>query len=359
MPQINCLKRKMHEIGEGYYVKFQGIHIYYGIVASISKSTVGVQIDKCDKRNDYPPGLIIYIDRRQILQVYSPKIVSHLTPRLALKHLWKDFIFREVKVTKCNNLLHVDYHYVGKTGFEKVKRFRNLQDAETNISTDYHTNIVPSYGEYFGFTTDKALRNNDNYYDKEIFFSKKCYSELDWSNKPTGDFVTEDRWFNNQPPRSDSLVCGIVENGEKGLFYRKWFVCSPEFLTLWTMVCDPGDSSLYKSEVRNWNSNTWNSWHTNRLDKKKKVKDLDELMKELDTSFYSIDMKLSLEEKRRKFLTHNLERAALYYPNRYKQVAEILFSKGFLKSEEEFPEYQNEFQRKLLKNIMWSKRVVV
>lgn len=357
------------ETHEGDYVKLKGERyydennqkkntIYYGTILDVSRTGfLGVKIDENDKRNDYPLGLTVYIDRRQVLQVYSAKIVQHLSPRLALKNIWSDFVFREVKISKCNNLMHVEYRYIGKIGFEKVKRFHSLEQAYSNVSPEYHSNVVPCYADFFGFTTIKAVRNNDNYYDREIFFSKKCYCELDWSNNPTGDFMLNERGFNNESPLPDTLICGIVENGEKGLFYRKWFICSKEFLTLWTMVCDPGDSSLSETVYHEVDPQSWN-----RIEKpKKRPKDLDKLMKELDTSFYSVNLKLDLKERRRKYMSHNLERAALYYPNRYKQIADILFSKNLSKnlskSEEFHLEDLTKFQKKLIKNILWSKRV--
>lgn len=377
------------EINEGDYVKFKGIKnqkdlldeeseelfknekfkysTYFGKIVDISRTEyVGVQLDANDKRLDYPLGLTIYIDQRQILQVYSPTVVEHLTPRLALKHLWKNFIFREVKTTKCSNLLYVEYRYISKVGFERVKRFPSIEEAYSNISYEYHKNIVPCYEDYYGFTTEKSIRNNDNYYDKEIFFSKKCYSELDWSKNPTGDFLVNERGFNNERPSAGQLICGIVENGEKGLFFRKWFVCSREFLTLWTMVCDPTDLSLTENPRISFFDPANNDW--NKIEKnKRRVKDFSKLLKDLDTSSYSVDLKTDLTERRRKHLTHNLERAALYYPNKYKQIAEIIFSRGSLsKSENSISEYSDDFiqsytsfQKKLIRNILWPKKVIV
>lgn len=360
-----------NDISEGDYVKFKKIktddffkeNIYHGIVLEISRTGyIGIRIDENDKTNDYPLGLTIYIDKRQILQVYSHKLVNHLTPRLSLKNIWKDFIFREVKVTKCNNLLYSEYRYIGKTGFEKIKRFKDMNTAYSNISTEYHHNIIPCYEEYFGFTNDKAIRNNDHYYDREIFFSKKCYCELDFSQNPTADFMTSERGFNPEPPLTDSLICGIVENGEKGLFYRKWFICSYEFLTLWTMVCQPNDASLCEPTVSEINEENWKEYNKKV---KRKVKDLDKLIKELDTNHYSVNLKLELKERKKKYFSYNLERAALYFPNRYKQIAKILFRNNMLKSEESYSEDTEKidkytsFQKRFLKNIMWPKKIKI
>lgn len=343
--------------------------IYMGKIIDASIiGYLGVLIDCNDKKLDYPIDSKIYIDRRSVLQIYPAKYVQYITPRLALKHLWKDFIFREVKTSKCNSLLYVEYRYISNTGFERIKKFSSLKDAYANVPLEYHKNIVAYYDDYFGFTTSKSLRDNDSYYDKEIFFSKKCYCELDWSSSPTGDFRHE-KGTNLIPPDPNSLICGIVENGEKGLFFRKWFVCSKEFLTLWTMVCAPKDPSLSKqSPVINEDVSKWMKkekiWmKRDKNDKpKKKIKDFDTLLAELDTSCYSVDMKLSLAEKRRKFKVYNLEKCALYFPTRYKQIAQVLFYRDFddekSGNSEDLLGEQTDFQRKLLRNILWSKRVM-
>ena len=340
-----------------------------------------VHIDQNDKRLHYPIGLPIYIDRRSVLQIYHKKHLDYLTPRLALKHLWKDLIFREVKTTKYNKFLYAEYKYISKTGFERIKKFDSMEAAYSAVLPEYHRNIVAYYEDYFGFTKNKALRSNDIYYDKEIFLSKKCYCELDWSANPTGDFLVNEKGFNLISPSADSLICGIVENGEKGLFFRKWFICSKEFLTLWTMVCEPTDCSLFEqsgiidddvltrlsasnifksSTIKS--NNIWVKKEVNK--KKKKIKDLDALMEELDTSCYSVNMNLSTDERRKKHQVYNLERCALYFPNRYKQIAQVLFHRGVLNSEEAISEDFSEtvnytsFQKKLLRNIMWSKKIL-
>ena len=356
------MKKYRFDVNEGDYIKFKhNENNYNGRIKDVYSRTgyIGVKIDENDKRADYPLGLTIYIDRRQIVQVYSMKLVENLTPRLALKHIWSDLVFREVKTTKCTNLLYVEYRYIGKTGFEKIKRFKTLEEAYSNVSPEYHNNVIPCYEEYYGFTTSRAIRGNDNHFDREIFFSKKCYGEIDcWSNKPTGDFINE-RAYNNETPFPETLICGIVENGEKGLFYRKWFVCSKEFLILWTMVCEPYDSSLYENVYDTiWNSN-WN-----KIEKpKRKIKDFDKLIQDLDTSFYSINLKQELKTRRFKYLSHNLERSALYFPNRYKQIAEVLFSKGYIIKNDDTKSYSEDFtnytsfQKSLIKNILWPKLV--
>ena len=350
------------EIAVGDYVKFKTLKgedkkfdIHYGKVTELHETTghIGIKI-KEENNSQFPPGLTIYIEKKQVLQVYNPKMIPNLSPKASLKHIWQDFIFREVKVTKCHTLLYAEYKYIGKNGFEKVKRFHSMEEAYEKVDPCFYKNIIPHYGDFFGFTTARTLKNNDLYYDKEIFFSKKCYTELDWSDRPTGDFLTNERGYNSQAPEPDSLICGIVENGEKGLFYRKWFLCSREFALLWSMVCDPTDASLYEQD------STWNSVEKRKVEKKKNVKTFEKLMKELDTSCYSVNLKMDLKERKEKYHVFNLERAAMFYNTRYKQVAQILFSKGFLENKEfsltsDFRTAYTSFQKRLVSALLWPK----
>lgn len=342
--------------------------IYFGKVTdSSSPGYLGVQIDANDKRHNFPTGITFYIDRRAVLQFFPAKYIEKLTPRLVLKHLWKELVFREVKTTLCSDLLYAEYKYISDTGFERSIRFSSIEEAYQNIPPEFHKNVLPYYNDYFGFTTDKALRSNDHHYDREVFFSKKCYSELDWSSNPTGDFMIDEKGFNQVNPTADSLICGIVEDGEKGLFFRKWFVCSKEFLTLWTMICDPKDPSLYENnsliedeEVSKIVGN-WITKSEKKDKKEKRVKSIETLLEELSTASYSIDMSLDIKERKRKHCIYNLERAALYFPNRYKQVAEVVFSKSLLESRSyhsfsEDIEY-SPFQKKLIRNLLWAKKV--
>ena len=331
-------KFRFENVEDGDFVKFKFLkedkhHICYGVVKDTSQDGyLGLGI----RKHEIPEltEMDCYIDRRAVLQIYPKDYVKTLTPRLALKHIWKDLTFREVKTVKPIDLLYVEHRYISKTGFETSSRFSNFEEACSIVPVEEHHNICGYYRDFFGFTTTSFLRKNDKYQNREVFFSKKCYSELDWSEDPTGDFLIDERGFNSLPVSEGSIICGIVENGEKGLFFRKWFVCSREFLTLWSMVCDPSHHSLLERKSTGW---------FNQVDYK--VKSFNTLLKDLDASGYSIDFKLSLEEKKKKDLVHNVERTALYFPNRYKKVAQVLFPEGEIK--------YSAFQKKLKENLLW------
>lgn len=333
-------------INIGDYVKFKIIdkekekdkeeknETYYAIVTDSNnnskkdKKFLGIQIDEKDKRYHFPIGLTIYIDRRAVIQVYPPKVVDILNPRISIRHLWKNLIFREVKTAKTHNLLYIEYKYICSSGLERIMRFNSWEEAKSKVDPKFHKNLYACHENYFGFTTDKCIRNNDNYLDHEIFFSKKCYCELDWSdNDPTADFSIIERGFLNTEPEVGTTVCGIVENGEKGLFYRKWFLCSKQFLMLWSMLCEPTHPSLYISED------------------KSQPKSFNMLLEDLDTSQYSFDIKKKIENFT---VYNNIEQVALY-SNRYKQVAKALYNN----------EISNSFQKKLIRNLIWPSKITI
>jgi hypothetical protein len=332
-------------------------NIYYGkVIENVhDKETTHLQI-VASEDSDLPKGIPITIDRRSIIQSYPKDLINHLTPRLSLKHIWKNLIFREVKTVNCGEPLYTEYRYISPTGFEQSQRFTTLEEAKRNVSTERHRNIITHYKNYYGFTTDQSLIKSDPYFDKEIFFSKKCYSELDWSEHPTGDFYIGEKEEHTIPPIADSLICGLVEIGEKGLFFRKWFVCSKQFFILWTMVCDSKNDSLTETKQ------LYNSTR-NQKEIVQKLKSFDRLMLDLDTSSYNVayNMKMSLSEKRHKHYVWNLEKAVLFFSDRYQKVARILFHKNHLDDRSGYS-YSDDndydkFQKRLRKNLLWPKHI--
>jgi len=275
----------------------------------------------------------IWISPSAITKHYPLSSELRLSIRLLLKDIWKDFIFREVKTIKTKDPYMATYQYVNNSGFVRTKKYRNLTDAHRKVPYEYKKNIQVHYRDYFGFTTDRTIRNNDIYYNQEIFFSKKCYGELNLDNNHiTGEFSYR-RGFKTTPPRSKQYICGLVENGEKGLFYRKWFICSKEFLTLWTMICEPDHYSLkYKK------------------DNKYVTKSLIDMLGELDTSHYdSTNTDLPLEEQQKKYTVYNIEYQALYIPDLYQRVVLAIFNPSRLKDD------IYDYPSKIKNHLIWMK----
>ena len=69
----------------------------------------------------------------------------------------------------------------------------------------------------------------------------------------------------------------------------------------------------------------------------------------------------SLAEKRHKHYVWNLEKAALFFPDRYQKVAQILFHRAQLDDRSGYS-YSDDndhdhFQKRLRKRLMWPKKV--
>lgn len=270
---------------------------------------------------------LIFVNSDDIVRHCPKSKVKTITFREGLKAIWSEFVFREVKtvIKQQSDLLDVEYVYLSKSqgdlwnggsvdtdGLVKEKKFPSLKEAFTAVPKTFHRNIRGKYRNYYGFTTSSTVRDNDPYGGGEIFFSKKCHSELNLGFEPTGRFSrlhSELTW----PPRSGQLICGLVEKGEKGLFYRKWFVCSRQFLTLWTMICCANHPSF----------KTLNSDQT---------KSFKQMLVELDTSALqpfkvcgNDKTSLSLKERQDKLRIFNVEYSASQWSDRYQELAQLCF----------------------------------
>ena len=266
--------------------------------------------------------LKILISPSSVIAHYPLDTLSYLSLRIVLKQKWKDLIFREVKTFKATDPFLITRQYINNDGFVRTQTFRNMAETyrynssvgSNGTGTDWDlnkNNIEVHYKDYFGFTTDRTIRDNDIYFNQEIFFSKKCYSEINLNGKViTADFGPR-RGFKSIPPKNKQYICGLVEQGEKGLFYRKWFVCSKEFLKLWTMICEFDHYSL-KVNVNG----------------EYKPKPFEDILSELDTSHYDIsnNSDISLVDKQKLYKVYNLENAAIHIPDLYQRVAKAVFA---------------------------------
>lgn len=251
---------------------------------------------------------IVWVNPLSIVDHYTEETIKRLSVRLLLKEKWKDFIFREVKTVKTKDPYLITSQYVNSSGFVRTNPNRNVFESQVLYRNRYADLNTPQthYRDYFGFTTDRPIRNNDIYYNQEIFFSKKCFSELELVGSRVSGNFSHRRGYNGVPPAARQYVCGLVEQGEKGLFYRKWFICSKEFLTLWTMICESDHYSLKRRQDGEYVSKT-----------------LEEIMREVDTSHYNM---VSLSGNTgREFISYNLESVALYAPDTYSKLILAIF----------------------------------
>ncbi len=304
------------------------------IIDNSDKNLLEVMVFTGDNQNN---NNNCWISPLSITNHYPQKIIPRLSTRLILKDIWKDLIFREVKTVKTKDQSMVTYQYVNDAGFVRTKKFESVEEAYRVVPVDKRKNIQAHYWDYFGFTTNRPVRNNDIYCNQEIFFSKKCYGELNLNNENiTGGFYQR-RGFNGVPPERKQYICGLVEVGEKGLFYRKWFTCSKEFLILWTMVCESEHYSL-----------------KNNIKGKYVTKSLNQIMAELDTSHYDVtNSDVSVSDKKKLYQNYNVETQAIFVPEIYQKIAKKLFRPDKPESDDLYRSYEDRFES----DLMWMKSI--
>lgn len=258
---------------------------------------------------------IIFVNEQDIYKHCPSQISKNITFLDAIRQLWKPLVFRKVKtvIKQAQNLIDVEYAYINRDGDFKTKTYKSLNAAFERTPEHLHRNIRSHYTDYYGFTTSQNIRDNDPYIGKEIFFSKKCYIELNLGNQPTADFA-KNRFVKTWPPRKGQIICGLVENGEKGLFFRKWFLCSKQFLNLWTYIN--------------------NNIHPN-----------DKQIKDLDTSQLSLNENLNISQQQQHYKIYNIENCALQWPSRYQQIAKLAFKPNLKPTDN--------FSKKLKREILW------
>lgn len=174
--------------------------------------------------------------------------------RMMLAGKWGNLIFRNVFYTKTGTK---GPYMVKKRGFDEKGEFYENSDKINKTTLD-HNQIGKEYSVHYnyydGFTNKKGLRDNDPFHGKSIYFSKKGVD----SNYTSIELTPHHRygWFNDDtkgecsiPPRKEQIICGIVRENDKGLYYKKWFICSPEFLYLWTLVRKGPDPNLNKETI--------------------------------------------------------------------------------------------------------------
>lgn len=265
-----------------------------------------------------------------VIQWLPRTILKSLTPVNVLRTMWKGLVFRQVKTVKLKQEYGVQYNYINNIGFPRSYIFSNMSLAKYKIPEERWNNLQPLYRDFFGFTTSENLESNDIYQGKEVFFSKKCYTEVCLR---TAMFKNE-RSNNTFPPKVGQIICGLVEEGEKGLFYRKWFICSHQFHTLWSLVCNP-------------------NYFKPKLDKNNRVsmETLENTKKVLDTSMYHNDWSLSVKETKLNYQIYNYETDALFIDDVYLNIFKVLFQG---KTQVEGIYDDSEFRHEFWNNIMWA-----
>jgi len=145
----------------------------------------------------------------------------------------------------------------------EAKYFSTEKNNQKNEELKYRKKCMQEKGKYHGFTNKRALRKDDNWNDKSIYFNPKGYFELDALNKGTWEWFRPHNDQVYQIPYQGDLICGIVKNGDKGPYFEKWFLCSEQFMKLVTLLLHPDHESIEKARnalARRLKSNKFSEW---------------------------------------------------------------------------------------------------
>lgn len=176
----------------------------------------------------------IYVPKNLIIQgltlsKHKTEIKTNYTLLEVLRVFWSELIFRSIKT-----IINDDSVFYNKN--KEINDKKSIRVPYNNI------------GNYYGFTNSSMINDNDNYHNVEFFFSKKCFNGIDLNINPVPYFSMKNK-ISNTLPHTNQLICGIPEYGEKGMFFRKWFIPSPQFCLMWSTIMK--HNTLDNNELKN------------------------------------------------------------------------------------------------------------
>lgn len=180
----------------------------------------------------------------------ADKLVSHLTNL--------NLVFRKVKVVKTNpehivSIAQKTPKVTSDSSLPLIESTKKVASAFTPEEYLKNVEVRYTHGGFFGFTEHRSIRaENDKYQDTGIFFSSFAYQDFD---ALTFSWVPKDKSeLRGIPPKKDDLICMQVgyNREHRRPCAVKWFICSHQFLHMWTMIMyGPGHHSFeskYKDE---------------------------------------------------------------------------------------------------------------
>lgn len=163
--------------------------------------------------------------------------------RLLLASKLEHLIFRTVATINTHNDPPVELYRLVHDGTSMGYTRAELVPRWAHASVDVRQPVIAKYGHYDGRTGKQPLRDNDPYGGTSIYYASHSrhggrYGELDLRGdcKFGGGRNMTDLKDPLVAPHRDQILCGKVAVNDKGLYYKRWFLCSPQFLYLVTML---------------------------------------------------------------------------------------------------------------------------
>lgn len=136
-----------------------------------------------------------------------------------------------------------------KSGYDVEGIYTELTVSESNRHTlkreDLQKNVDMLSSNYYFETTMNPIRSSDTYYGIRIHGYRKFKGDV------TEDLqVVSGSERKSSMPQIGDLVSGFVDKNEKGYYYTVWFICSDQFLHMWTSIMEPESEALCKKIPR-------------------------------------------------------------------------------------------------------------
>lgn len=172
---------------------------------------------------------------------------NHITS--AIREYGDQLVFRRVfRNHHSSPIYSVESNESGiyKTSTTPYQRFRYPKtDAELNVTTEWSKN-------FYSITNFRSLRNNDEFDGETIIARSENFMsfnpisfEMEDVGKDSSGWVPLPRPKGIVARFSGDLICGTVSRTKSGKpFYMEWFLCSEQFLRLWTLLMYKDHSSI-------------------------------------------------------------------------------------------------------------------
>lgn len=215
--------------------------------------------------------------------------------------------------TNTSSLVFRRVHYVNTNDDNLIGSEEIYLDDKNNISKRWYNKatipqgdkyieeyFTPHYKTYFGFTKNNVLiKETDPASHEAIFLHSGSCCFFDAPNMcliprthrkdkaPKVPLVK----ISDKYGKNGDIVAGLVEKTDKGWKYSQWFICSEQFMTMWSLVMfpshelfkDKSDEQLQKDVVNTEMliTNMFKHWKDSYSDSNVLMKDMKKYMRTL------------------------------------------------------------------------------
>lgn len=179
-----------------------------------------------------------------------------------------------------------DVKYIRKYHHHPTKIYTYSEIEQKDILSLLDKNVRVGYINY-----------NGNTKFNQIHFEKSTHAYLQMHGSLIGTFKFTDR---DEPPPSNSIICGIVGERQNSRYFTHWFHCSKQFYILYLLIMNGKNHEVFKGKNRN------------------------QIMEMLETN-KSLKVVECSDIKSKNYVHLDIEPSAIEYCDIYKSIADIFY----------------------------------